>query len=89
MTTPNPLSARQLYNAAVIDDARELARRLLDPSVAGDDLADLMEHAVDKTDRAHAVIFYLICAARGIDPGSGVEVANTPERGALIIMEGS
>lgn len=71
----DPMNPRNLMNAATFEDASEIARKLLDPDISGDELADLMEHAVDKTERAHAVIFYLALYGRGIDPGSGVDVA--------------
>lgn len=78
-----------LQTAATVDDASEIVERLLsttDPDL----LADLMEHAVDKSDRAHAVIYLLVCRVRGWTPaGSGVEmVAEAPHPSALILPPG-
>lgn len=55
-----------LRAAATIDDGREIVDRLLTCD-DGDLLADLMEHAVDKTERAHAVIFELLRHVRWPD----------------------
>lgn len=62
--------------AATVDDAREIVDRLLsesDPDVIG----GLMEHAVDKTDRAHAVVFELVRRIRWPEKGeTGVQMAS-------------
>jgi hypothetical protein len=81
----DPLSPSRLYSAVVFEEARDLVGKLLaepDPDV----LADLIEHAVDKSDRAHAVIFMLVASARDWPMESGVEIANkAPTAGKLIL----
>lgn len=64
---PSPLlRPGNLRSAATIDDGREIVEKLLTCD-DGDLLADLMEHAVDKSERAHAVIFELLRRIRWPD----------------------
>lgn len=74
---PDPLLRPvTLATAATYDDARELLGKLLaeqDPDL----LADLMEHAVDKSDRAHALIYLMVSRLRGWDsPEDGVRMVS-------------
>jgi len=70
------LDPGELLAAATIDDAAELVNRLLtepDPEI----LADLLEHVVDQSDRAHAVLALLVLTARGAPVSeTGVELVN-------------
>lgn len=76
----------RLYGALIFDEARELVGKMLDPATDPDTIADLIEHAVDKSDRAHAVIFYLLVRVQGGELPPAVEVANVePGPGSLIL----
>lgn len=81
---PDPLlRPERLLAAATFDDARELVDRMLE-ELDADILANLLEHAVDKTDRAHAVVFELVTRLRfaeqprvsGVELVAGVHTAN-------------
>lgn len=68
------LDPTTLLAAATFDDAQELVARLL-VETDGDALADLLEHAVDNSDRAHACLFLLLLHARGAPTeATGVEI---------------
>lgn len=82
----SPMDPSRLYGALIFDEARELAEKMLDPETDPDEVADLIEHAVDKSDRAHAVIFYLLVRAKGRELPPAVELANVePGPESLII----
>lgn len=83
------LNPRALHSAATLDDGAEVASRLL-VSDDADEVADLMEHAVDKSERAHAVIYALLAKCRGWETTSGVEmVADATGPASRLIVPGS
>jgi hypothetical protein len=58
-----------LYSGVVLTDAADIVEGLLAPDVTPDRISDLLEHAADDADRAHAVMFYLVLRCRGIPYG--------------------
>lgn len=78
--------AGMLYGTLIFEEAIELVDRLLTEQDASL-LADVMEHVVDKSDRAHAVLMLLTMRARGIDmPTTGAAIANTTPSAADLIL---
>lgn len=58
-----------LYSGVILTEATDIVENLLEPGASPDMISNLLEHAANDADLAHAVMFYLVLNARGISYG--------------------